>query len=317
MNLLKAQRRPVSLLTLIAFVFMFYSTSMPAHPKKNGGNKSKIVIAETTDEPGAIEVGDDQEESFAKPKKFPWAIVIGLAVIGGAALYFLVLKKPKHSLVVSVGGGISGCPFSGKYSYKKDENVQYSYSLMPGYKNLEVTIDGVAASQSGTIKMDKDHTLNAVATLTPAYTLTVSKGSNLDGTPESGTYSYQEGSEVAYYYSPQALYVGVDTTLDGAAVPAYGTIVMDSNHSLVATAVADMVKLKVNFAYPLATGMPTPGEHYYPRWTTVQWDYVVDVENMYVMVYIDGSLVCTNSPFVHCSGSIVMNEDHEIVVNGD
>lgn len=68
----------------------------------------------------------------------------------------------------------------------------------------------------------------------PTYTLTVTKGEGVNGTPAAGTYTYKEGETVSYNYSLQQGYTDLTVLLDGTAVSANGTITMDGDHALVA-----------------------------------------------------------------------------------
>lgn len=97
-------------------------------------------------------------------KKFPWLLVVGGAIVVGAAVYFLVLKKPKYDLAVTVGEGVTGTPVSGTYKHKKGTAVSYNYSAQTGYADLSVKVDGAAVPASGSITMDKNKTLTATAT---------------------------------------------------------------------------------------------------------------------------------------------------------
>ncbi|MBN2346341.1 MAG: PEGA domain-containing protein [Candidatus Aminicenantes bacterium] len=94
-------------------------------------------------------------------KKTPWLLIGAAVVVGAAALYFLVLKKPKYTLTVSLTGA-TGNPAATE-KYKKGTVVSYNYSLQSGYVNLAVKLDGVAVASSGTVTMDKDHTLTVTA----------------------------------------------------------------------------------------------------------------------------------------------------------
>jgi len=68
------------------------------------------------------------------------------------------------------------------------------------------------------------------------YTLTVSLGEGVTGTPSSGTHSYSKGEVVNYSYSLNSGYTNLVVKLDGQQVNASGTITMNSNHTLNATA---------------------------------------------------------------------------------
>jgi len=77
-----------------------------------------------------------------------------------------------YTLTVSVGEGVTGSPTSGTNSYSEGQSVSYSYSLISGYMNLVVTLDDQQVEASGTITMDRNHTLNASAEEVPTFTLT-------------------------------------------------------------------------------------------------------------------------------------------------
>jgi tetratricopeptide (TPR) repeat protein len=68
------------------------------------------------------------------------------------------------------------------------------------------------------------------------YTLTVNKGDGANGTPDSGTYTYKEGSVVNYNYTLQKGYKDLMVKLNGHPVPANGSITMIENYSLEASA---------------------------------------------------------------------------------
>jgi hypothetical protein len=79
-------------------------------------------------------------------------------------LYFLVFKKKKFDLTVTVGEGVTGTPASGTTTYKEGATVSYSYSLQSGYSDLIVKVDGTDVAASDTITMDKDKALTVSAT---------------------------------------------------------------------------------------------------------------------------------------------------------
>lgn len=70
----------------------------------------------------------------------------------------------QYLLLVTLGEGVTGNPPTGTHSYDANSTVPYSYSLMSGYQNLQVTLDGVNVSPNGTIIIGtSDHILNATA----------------------------------------------------------------------------------------------------------------------------------------------------------
>jgi len=67
----------------------------------------------------------------------------------------------QYQLTVTKGQGAAGTPASGTAWYNENETVDYNYSLLQGYTDLEVRVDGADVSPAGTITMDKNHTLEA------------------------------------------------------------------------------------------------------------------------------------------------------------
>ena len=175
-----------------------------------------------------------EHEGEKRKKKFPWLLVAGGVIVVVVIAVLILKKKKKYTLTVTRGEGVDGSPISGSSEYKKGRTVSYSYSLQSGYTNLVVRLDGTEVSASGTITMDRNHTLTATAL--NQYTLTVTKGEGVDGTPDSGTTPHAEGSTINYSYSLQSGYTDLVVQLDGATVAASGTITMNSNHTLTASA---------------------------------------------------------------------------------
>ena len=75
---------------------------------------------------------------------------------------------------------------------------------------------------------------------TTEYTLTVTLSEGVTGTPVAGTTSHAENDVVTYNYSTQSGYGDLTATLDGASIPASGTVTMTGNHSLNVTADIDL-----------------------------------------------------------------------------
>lgn len=165
MKFVNFHRKPVSMFVMVAFTIMlcFWANQSPAAPAAPASEKSSTAAAASAEEesPGFIE----QEESapvVKKGKKFPWLIVGAVVVIGAAAVFFLVLNK-KFALTVNLGQGCTGTP-AATAKFKKNAAVSYSYSTEAGYGNLQVKLDGVPVATSGTVTMDKAHTLDVSAT---------------------------------------------------------------------------------------------------------------------------------------------------------
>jgi len=72
-------------------------------------------------------------------------------------------------------------------------------------------------------------------------TLTVNLEEGVEGEPASGTYEYKKGEVVSYNYRSQAGYSQLNVLLDGVATSPQGTVTMNSNHRLSATATLNVV----------------------------------------------------------------------------
>lgn len=106
-----------------------------------------------------------------KKKKFP-VLALALGVGAVVALVVLLAGKKKKSeppqqnqpdrftLIVSKGAGVNGSPNSGAYSYNKDEEIEYKYTLKKDYFDLIVELDGDKVSSKGKIIMDSHHNLS-------------------------------------------------------------------------------------------------------------------------------------------------------------
>jgi len=108
-----------------------------------------------------------------------------------------------YTLTVSVGEGVTGNPTSGTNSYSEGQSVSYSYSLISGYMNLVVTLDDQQVDPTGTITMDRNHTLNASAEVIPVtftqadltgtWTGTIGNFNIVFAVDESGSIDYISG----------------------------------------------------------------------------------------------------------------------------
>jgi hypothetical protein len=212
-----------------------------------------------------------------------------------------------HSLTVNLGPGTSGEP-SVSGSYAQGTEVKYSYGLQAGYKDLSVTLDGAAIAASGSFCMNGDHTLNIAAT--PAgisYTLTVNLGPGTMGGPAS-TYSYKQGSEVKYSYSLQPGSSDLVVKLDGAVVPANGSITMNGDHTLSTSASGTLYFLKIELG-PGTMGTPASSA-YYSSYNNYYVDYEFGLQTGYtdLVVKLDGVPV-------YKVGTVHMQADHTLSVS--
>jgi hypothetical protein len=233
MKLVNFYRKPISIFVMVAFTILlcFWANQSPAAPAAE--KSSTATLENSASESAGFIESEAPVHAYKKGKKFPWLIVALVAVAGGAALYFLVLKKKDCTLTVTVGEGVTGTPAAGTSTNKKGTAVAYSYTLQSGYDNLSVTLDGAAVAASGSVTMNANHTLAASATKT--FVLTVIRGAHVDGTPASGTYSHASGASVPYGYTPASGYSNLEVKIDNVAAAPAGTITMNTNHTLTAT----------------------------------------------------------------------------------
>jgi plastocyanin len=224
----------------------------------------------------------------------------------------LLVNVPTFLLAVTLGSGATGTPATSA-PHPVGTPVNYSYSLLPGFTNLQVLLDDSAVPASGTVTMNGAHSLAISAApifhnvtfsagpggsltgsinqsvaeggsttpvtaipdggfsfvnwtgagftstganpltlsgVTQAYaltanfnavpssfTLTVSRGTGVSGTPSTGG-SFSQGTVVPYSYSASSGFTNLQVLLDGIATSASGHITMDADHSLIATAQA-------------------------------------------------------------------------------
>ncbi len=287
----------------IAFAWMVFGLISPG-PLKAGIAKvesgaSKVETAKNSYPESSSFEKEGNTPEIAKKKKFPWLWVAAGAVVAGVIIYFTLIKKPKYDLTVEAGAGVTGNPAAGKYTYKKGKEIAYNFTCSDGYKNLTVLLDGKAAAGSGTLVMDKAHTLKVTAVRLAEYTLTVIIENGVAGTPASGTYQYREGTAVPYQYSlgSQTLVV----TLDDVSVPQSGSFIMDNNHVL-KVQIFNTLTVKIDEGI---IGTPAAGTYRYRKGTAVPYQY--SAENSVLVVKLDGNSVPK-------SGTLLMDKDHVLIV---
>jgi len=220
------------LVVILAGFFCLSAWAPGTDAEKGKGDNSTSITSTAGDEdtPGVQE----QEQAPAKivKKHFPWLWVAAGVVVVGVVLYFTVFKKPEYKLNVTLGTGVSGTPVAGTVTYKKGKKVSYSFTLQDGYKDLRVNLDNVAVAAAGEIEMNRAHDLVATATEELYYSLTVTLGAGVSGTPAAGSYMHKEGTSIAYSYAEASGYTNLKVQVDGIDAPASGTVVMDMAHIL-------------------------------------------------------------------------------------
>jgi hypothetical protein len=169
------------------------------------------------------------------------AIIVLAAALLAAVLPFSGCKKADvatATLKVIVSDGVSGTPASGSYTMNVGEQMTYNFTLDAGYHKLTVQLDGNDVAASGIVTFSGDHTLKAFSDENGTFTLTVSLGTGVTGTPASGIHSYAAGTVVHYSYSLAAGYTNLSPLLDAVGVTSSGNVTMSANHSINVTASA-------------------------------------------------------------------------------
>lgn len=169
------------------------------------------------------------------------AFLVLATVLLAAVFSFEGCKKSDvatGTLRVILSNGVSGTPASGTYTMDLGEQMAYSFTLDAGYNKLTVQLDGNDVAASGVVTFSGDHTLKAFSDDNGTYTLTVSLGTGVTGTPGAGIHSYAAGTVVPYSYSLLDGYTNISPLLDAASATKSGTITMSANHSMNVTATA-------------------------------------------------------------------------------
>ncbi len=278
----------------------------------------KAVTAKAENAASTIEAakeGNSETSSFekeetipeiVKKKKFPWLWVAAGVVVAGVIVYFTLIKKPKYDLTVELGAGVTGTPAAGKYTYKKGKQIAYNFSSIDGFKNLIVLFDGLNAASSGTIVMDKAHSLKATAAQMANYSLIVKTNAGVSGSPAAGIFQYREGTAIPYNYAVAEGFKDLTVLLDGKTTAASGTIIMDQSHSLEATAIKNDEYILVVDTDAGVFGTPIAGTYIYIKGTAVSYQYTVT--NGVPFARLDGSPVLP-------SGMLKMKANHVLKIS--
>jgi hypothetical protein len=138
------------------------------------------------------------------------------------------------------------------------------------------------------------------------YTLTVTVGEGVTGTPAAGASTNKKGTVVSYNYSLQSGYSNLSVTLDGAAVPASGTLTMNANHTLAASSTKTFVLTVSKGAH--VNGTPASGIFSYARGTNIPYSYAPESGYSNLEVKID-NIAAANA------GTIAMDANHTLTAN--
>jgi hypothetical protein len=136
------------------------------------------------------------------------------------------------------------------------------------------------------------------------YTLTVTVGEGVTGTPAAGTSSNKKGTVINYDYSLQSGYSNLTVTLDNAPIAASGTVTMNANHTLAASATKTYVLTVTRGDH--VTGTPASGSYSYARGTNVSYNYSPASGYSNLEVKLDNVLVAN-------SGTIAMDNNHTLM----
>ncbi|MGE5341134.1 MAG: hypothetical protein ACM3SY_06595 [Candidatus Omnitrophota bacterium] len=243
-------------------------------------------------------------ESLKAKKKFPWLVVLGGAVVVGVLIYLITQKTRENTLVITVGEGIEGTPVAGSHSHKRGTTVNYSYTLKSGYSNLVVRLDDTPVAASGTIIMNKNHTLTATAS--KVYSLTVTKETGITGTPDTGIFYCHDGEAINYSYALQSGYRDLVVTIDGVVSPANGTILMTTNRTLTVNASVSYSLVVVKGGG--VSGNPDSGTTQCMSGQTVDYSYYLQNGYRDLVVKLDETQITP-------SGTITMNQGHILVAS--
>ncbi len=124
---------------------------------------------------------------------------------------------PGFTLTVIKDAGSTGAP-AATASYSTGTSVHYSYTLMTGYLNLQVFLDGAPVGVFGDIVMNGPHTLT-VTTQIQTFTITASVGPNGTITPAGVTTVNFNGSQAYTITADPGYHVG-NVLVDGGSVGA-------------------------------------------------------------------------------------------------
>ncbi len=138
------------------------------------------------------------------------------------------------------------------------------------------------------------------------YTLTVTVGEGVTGTPAAGTSTSKKGTVVSYNYSLQSGYSNLSVTLDGATVPASGTVTMNANHTLAASSTKTFVLTVGKGAH--VNGAPASGTFSYARGTNVPYNYAPESGYSNLEVKLDNIAVAN-------AGTVAMDANHTLTAN--
>lgn len=230
---------------------------------------------------------------------------------GNHKLFASSSTKSQFTLNVNIDSGVQGTPIAGVYTHYEGQTVSYSFSAKPGYRCLEVKLDGDTVNESGTIIMNGNHILTATTIPPGTYLLTVDTDDGVYGSPSSGVHAFPGGTEAGYSYSEKPGYSGLSVKLDGIPAAPSGSVLMNGDHIItVTTAPPETYALTVIIDRG-AVGTPDAGTYSIVKNSTVDYSYRAILDYKTVKVQITGWGVFRATDGV---GSLVMDRDYTIHV---
>jgi len=147
------------------------------------------------------------------------------------------------------------------------------------------------------------------AKVTEEFILQVWVNDGVTGDPPQGEYVLGANDEVVYTYSTESEdYTDLKVSIDGVAVESSGTITMDRDHILVATANYGTGEYLLNVGVGTgATGTPENGGYYYDAGEQVDYQYTLEDGYTNLTVLFDGVEVPS-------SGTLTISKEHTLFV---
>jgi len=143
------------------------------------------------------------------------------------------VAEETFTVTVTTYNGVGGTPVAGEYEYKAGDQLDYNFSLLDGYSDLKVSLDGNELDASGTFTVAYHHLLTAIAFKgTGDLSLSVLMEEGTTGTPEQGYYYFNGGDQINYNFSLLNGYRNLSVRLDNVVVEPTGTLTMTTNHVL-------------------------------------------------------------------------------------
>jgi hypothetical protein len=245
------KKKSILILGIISLAMVFSFSSCKKADVATG--TLKVIVSQgVSGTPGAgsytLNVGDQMAYSFALAAGYTKLTVLldgkdvaasgTFTVSGDHTLQAYADDNGPYTLTVTVSAGVSGTPAAGTYSYAKDAKVAFSYTLIEGYSNLSVLLDGTTtmASSSGTITMSANHSLSVSATekrkiqgswalsesyndgssfaVTATFSGNSASGTVTDSAGGSGTYTFNDTTAVFTIVFPDVTYTYSGTFSD-------------------------------------------------------------------------------------------------------